>query len=294
MRTRICWWLVRTAARLLDEPERDVVHGDLVECNVGPGRALGQVIGLVLRRQAALWFDWRPWLTVLSVVIPIGLLLSHVSRWWGETTALNVARYWTLWDFRYLGYPGWRADLVRYAVISGMGFLALIGWSWTSGFVLARLSRQTLWLTATMLFVIVFAGTLGTLTTAHSHTAMAGRQHFIVFIAFPRLVRACLVMLPAVWGAYRGARGPSLPLVPTTVGVLLLVSATALYSHGLEGSIVFGRGAIPADAGPDGFVVSADDPRPLWFLSLVVIWPAAYVLAAAALERWRERAIAAR
>jgi len=237
MLTRICWSLAELVSRLLDPPEREVVRGDLTESGARPGRALLEVLGLVLRRQAAAWFDWRPWFTLASVVIPIGFLLSHASRWWGVTTAIDFANYWVLWDFSYLAYPGYRYDVIRMAV--------WIGAAW-------------------------------------------------IFVVSPRLVRTFLVTLPMVWGAYRGSRGAALPLGPTLLGVLLLAGASLLISQSLERSVVFGRGLVPQDPGPDGFVVSADDPRPWWPLSVVMMWPAAYVLAISTQQRWRGRVIAAR
>jgi hypothetical protein len=88
-------------------------------------------------------------------------------------------------------------------------------------------------------------------------------------------------------------RARSLPLIPIVVGVLLLATLTALASPGLEGSLVFGRGHIPGDPGPDGFVVSEDDPRPLWFLQIVMMWPAAYILATTGWQRWRGKHVPA-
>ena len=100
------WWLVDRVSCMLDEREREVVCGDLAECGSRPGRALREVLGLVIRRQAALWIDWHPWFAVLSAVIPLGLLLSHASRSWGVGAGINMANYWVLWDFSYLAYPG--------------------------------------------------------------------------------------------------------------------------------------------------------------------------------------------
>jgi hypothetical protein len=287
--TRVGWWLVDVASRLLDEPEREVVHGDLAECGCHAGRALREVLGLVFRRQAALWFDWRPWLIVASVVLPIGLLLSHASRWWGITSGINAANYWVLWDFSYLAYPGWRRDVIRMAVWTGGAWIALIGWSWTSGFVLGRISGRTMWLTVAMFAVVIFAGTWGTVTAAQ-RSPNPSLQYHAVFVVSPRLVRTFLVMLPFVWGAYHGSRDSSLRFVPTLLGVLVLASASFLVSQGLENSVVFGRGLVPPDPGPDGFVISADDPRPWWPLSVVMMWPAAYVLLVAGRERWRRYA----
>jgi hypothetical protein len=291
MTTRVSWWLVDVVSRLLDDREREVVRGDLAECSCHASRALREVFGLVLRRQAALWVDWRPWLTVAGVVIPIGLLLSHASRWWGVTSGINAANYWVLWDFSYLAYPGWRNDVIRIAVWTGAAWIALAGWSWTSGFVLGRISRRTMWLSVTLFAVIVFAGTWGTVTTAQ-RSPNPSLQYHVVFLVFPRVVRTFLVMVPLVWGAYRGSRNSSLPLIPTVLGVLVLASASFLVSQGLENAVVFGRGLVPSDPGPDGFVVSADDPRPWWPLSVVMMWPAGYVLLAASRERWRGRSLA--
>jgi hypothetical protein len=286
-------WLVDRVSSLLDEHDRDVVCGDLAECHSRTTNALREIVGLVIRRQATLWVDWRPWLAVVSVVIPIGLLLSHASRWWGVTTAINGVHYWTLWDVAYLAYPGWRADLTRIVVGTCIAFVALVGWSWTTGFVLGRLSRRTVWTTMTLLCLVVLTGTLGTITTAQARAATPTLQYHVVFVVFPRLLRTFLVMLPAVWGAYRGVRARSLPLIPIVVGVLLLATLTALASPGLEGSLVFGRGHIPGDPGPDGFVVSEDDPRPLWFLQIVMMWPAAYILATTGWQRWRGKHVPA-
>jgi hypothetical protein len=293
MMTRVCWWLVEMASRLLDQPERDIVRGDLAECGSRPGHALREVAGLVIRRQATLWVDWHPWLAVVSVVIPIGLLLSHASRWWGVTTAINGMHYWKLWDFAYLAFPGWRDDLIRIVVGTIVACAALVGWSWTTGFVLSRLSRRTLWTTMTLLCLVVLSGTLGTITTAQARAATPTLQYHVIFVVFPRLLRTFLVLLPAVLGAYRGVKPRSLPIVPTVVGVLLLTSLTALASHGLESSLIFGRGHIPTDPGPDGFVVSDDDPRPLWFLQFLMIWPAAYILATTSWQTWREKSLPA-
>src|SRR6185503_5510499 len=112
-------------------------------------------------------------------------------------------------------------------------------------------------------------------------------EYHVVFVVFPRLVRTFLVILPLLLGASRGAKSASLPLVPTLAGLCLLAGATLMVSQGLERALFFGRGVLPPDPGPDGFVVSADDPRPWWPLSFVMMWPAAYVLAVAGRRGWR-------
>jgi hypothetical protein len=56
---------------------------------VSGGRALAEVLGLVVRRQAGLWADWQPWVSVLAIALPIGLMLSHAARWWADAYAIR-------------------------------------------------------------------------------------------------------------------------------------------------------------------------------------------------------------
>jgi len=226
-----------------------------------------------------------------SVVIPIGLLLSYATRSWGGTSGTYISIYWRFWDFSYLAVPGWRRDVIDLAVRIGSECLALVGWSWTCGFVLGRVSRRTVWPTVLMFAVVVFFGTMGT-AVAGEPRGNPSLQYHVVFVVLPRFFRTFLVLLPAAWGAYRGSQASSLPLGPTVLAVVVLAGATFLVSQGLERSLVFG-GLVPADPGPDGFLVSADDPRPLWFLSLVMMWPAAFILAEASRERGMRRASSA-
>jgi hypothetical protein len=288
------WWsLANLASALLDEYEREVVRGDLAESGASGAQALREIAGLVVRRQAAAWLDWRPWLMVVSVVLPIGLLLSHASRWWGVSTANHVITYWTLWDFAYLGYPGWRRDLLRIIAGTSVASIALIGWSWTTGFVLGRLSRRALWVTLALFGLAVFAGTLGTVTTAQKYLTVPSLQYYVMFTMAPRLLRILLVMLPTVWGALRGAHKAPLPLGRTIVFVVLLAVVTSMASRGLEGSVIFGRGMMPSDPGPDGYMGSGDDPRPWWPLSLLVLWPAAYIVVTSGWQRRRGKSVLA-
>src|SRR6266849_1899138 len=59
MMTRVCWRLVDISSRILDPSEREAVRGDLVESGETSSQALREVLGLVVRRQAALWTHCR-------------------------------------------------------------------------------------------------------------------------------------------------------------------------------------------------------------------------------------------
>lgn len=285
---RIGWWAADKLSRLLEADERDAVRGDLTESGATGGRALRDVLGLVMRRQAALWIDWRPWLALVGVVAPLGMLLSHVSRWWADRSAIYAFLYVNNWTWAFLDSPGARRDLADVSTGVFLGYLTLIGWSWTSGFVLGSLSRRTLWVTATLFCLVVIGGTLGTTTTARANPFNAAVFSLPFYrVVFPRLLLTVLVLLPALWGMHRSLRRASLPLLPTIVGAVAIAILTAWAANGLENSVIFGRNVMPPDPGLDGVLGTADDPRPLRLLPLVMAWPVVFMVASASRRRWR-------
>ena len=280
---RIGGVLADLAATLLESQERDVVRGDLAECGVNGWRACLEVLGLVARRQAALWADWRPWLALVGVVLPIGVLLSHASRSWADSTALDISLYVRLWEWSYLQYPGWRHELFWSFESIALSAAALSVWSWTCGYMLASVSRRTVWVTAIVLALVVFLATLGTSTVARiTHDKFAGHFYGVVL---PRLFRAAFVMLPVLWGIYSRRKGVIRPTM-LFAGAALVITLTVLKSPGLENSLVWGRG-LYGHAGPDRTFGTSDDPRPLWPVALVMLWPTAYILATAMPNRQR-------
>ena len=158
---KVTRWLADRTTHLLDFDERDAVQGDITELRIADGQALLEVIGLVTRRQTRLWADWRPWLALVTAVVPLGIILSHVVRWWADGTAIYAWLYVNNWTWGFLASPGARADLAHYGGAIAVQYLALMAWSWTSGFVLGRLSRPTLWATGTLFALVVIVGTFG-------------------------------------------------------------------------------------------------------------------------------------
>jgi hypothetical protein len=74
--TNATWPFVEAAARLLEPPEREAALGDLFEAHESSWEGLLGVLGLLFRRQAALWNDWRPWLASFGVALPGSLQLG--------------------------------------------------------------------------------------------------------------------------------------------------------------------------------------------------------------------------
>ena len=65
--TQICWWLVDIVCRTFEPAERIAVRGDIAESGETATSALYDVAGLFVRRQAALWTDWKLWLTFVGL-----------------------------------------------------------------------------------------------------------------------------------------------------------------------------------------------------------------------------------
>ena len=142
--TRICWWLVAVLCRLLEPDEREVVLGDVAEAGETAAQALRGVLGLVVRRQAAFWKDWKPWLALVGVVAPFGILLSLLSRRVADGTAIPIWMYVNNWTWAYVSSSAFWLDLAHYAATITLQYLALACWSWTSGFALGVLSRRAI------------------------------------------------------------------------------------------------------------------------------------------------------
>jgi hypothetical protein len=177
--TSIGWSLVEAAARLLTRDEREAVLGDLLEARESRWSGLFGVLGLVFRREAALWKSWRPWLAGFGVALPSSFLLMGFS--------LSVS-----WSYLTLRCP---ELLQKSSLTLGSGSLVLlcqalllIGWSWTGGFVVGSLSRRTLWAST----LLCYSPCLFCLSRFRVES----------------LSRLCLVLflLPAVWGVHQGLR----------------------------------------------------------------------------------------
>jgi hypothetical protein len=271
---RIGWTLADLAAQCLEPHERDAVRGDLIETAATGRQALWQILGLVARRQAAHWAEWHPWFALLAVVLPLGILMSHASRWWADSSAMDIALYVRIWEWSYLTYPGWRRDVFEILWSLVLNGAALSAWSWTCGYLLASLSRRTVWVTAIVFALVVCFGTFGTSTVLRASSEKFATHFWGV--VFPRLFRAFFVVLPLLWGIHCRRRSIVQPTL-RVIGAAAVIVMTVLVAPRLEHSLVMGRGGYP-NAGPDRTVGTSDDPRPLWPISLIVLWPTAAIL----------------
>jgi hypothetical protein len=160
--------LVEVVSQLLEPREREAVLGDLAEAGENAWRGLRGVLGLVIRREGLLWKSWRPWLAAFGLSMPASFCLMGFS--------LTLS-----WSFQ-----SWMTGGRAVPVLAN-AFL-LTAWSWTGGFVVAWLSRRTLW-------VSILA------TCSPCLFCLARFRE-------SSLPRICLLLFlaPAIWGAWHGVR----------------------------------------------------------------------------------------
>jgi hypothetical protein len=196
------WATVLFAARLLDADEREAVLGGLEEVGETSWRGLIDILGLVARRQAGHWKNWRPWLAAFGLALPCSFALMGFS--------LSVSR-------SYL-------DLIGPTIFKATGitlghgffllfcnFLLLGAWSWTGGFVIGSLSRRTLWVSAALSFLPCL------FCLARFRIDSLSRLSLLLFLP------------PAILGVQRGLRIAEIKLgaaIALTAGITLLTIPT--------------------------------------------------------------------
>jgi len=192
--TGLGWAVVQGASRLLGRDDREAVMGDVAEACFGFGRALSDVLDLVIRRQVDLWKNWRPWIAAFALVLPCSLSLMGLSLSVSKTVA-QIA----------LHEKGAALPLVLLGPL-------LLGWSWAGGYVAGSLSKRTLWASA----VCCLLPCLFCLSRFHGQPV--SRYCLLLFV------------LPAIWGAWQGLRdwrAPRSLAIGVALGVTVLAVATA-------------------------------------------------------------------
>jgi len=230
--------------------------------------------------------------TLVGLVLPMGLVLSVVSRYW--TGAIDLWFYVNNWTWAYLDSPGARLDLALSIWNVSLGYLTLIVWSWTAGFAIGSLSRDAIWVNGVLFGLIVFGGTLGT-TTAGLLNPGNDAVFSLPFyrVALTMIVRIVVVVLPAASGMREGLRLTTLGVRQALACVVIVGTLTLLTAKRLAVSVIFGWWS-PSAAGP--VIRELWQWRGAWQLrlfSLVMSWPAAYLIARAAWQRWRQRTVSA-
>jgi len=230
--SRLCWWLVDVASLLLEPGERTVVCGDFAESGETAGQALRDVLGLVVRRQAAVWTDWRPWLALLGLVGVAGPCLSEALF------RFNVAIGQQVMAFRQYGVRSetgltFREDIVCFVCMA----LALVSWSWVSGFVLGSLSGCGLWLTGATFYLVVGNFFVARLMLDGSIRLQGNPS--VLFLLIRALIPlglgpGLLFLAVALWGARKGLQLRTLEIRQTVI-VAVTVTILSVLAFWTEG-----------------------------------------------------------
>ncbi|MDQ2711047.1 MAG: hypothetical protein M3Y24_02235 [Acidobacteriota bacterium] len=219
--------LANRISYLLDPAEREAVCGDLAETRSSGPAAFKNILGLVLRRQLALWTNWRPWLALLGIVLLVGFLLGKFLALFATGLFLQVGTY-----SKYgVHYQTGGVTAARDACHLTIWALNLCAWSWASGFVLASLSRRTLWLTAPLFYIAVqdafflYSLLVGSTIIGHPHPPLWALMLRRLLPLNPALL---LFLSVAIWGGYRGTRASSLSAKTATAFAALTFALVSL------------------------------------------------------------------
>jgi len=279
--------LVDFVSRGLDSAERDAVLGDLAESGESGARELAGVLGLVVRRQAELWKDWRPWVLLMLLILPLGLLLSVASQITARGSATYSWLYLNNWDWSLLQYREFWYELRDSLVVLSVRWVSLACWSWTAGFVLGSVSRRLLAANGVLICLTLL---LCGLFAAPEYLAYVfpdpgppdasdpvGALMFYGYV-FPLIVRIILVAAPCIWAMRQGSGMGKLP--PLVRAVILTTAIVALVA------MVMRQPGI-------GWVLKTYRYPEFWqsweirALQNVVYWPAAYLIGGLIVRRWR-------
>ena len=287
-RDRVLRGVVDIVSGMLDPTEREAVRGDLIESGETCTRALLSVLGLLIRRQAALWSNGRPWLVLVGLVLPLGTLLSLVSRNTASSSAIYIWFYANNWDWNLLALPaGFGTGLPNASLGVLISNLALVCWSWTSGLLLASVSRRTIWLNGILFCLMLLIGgslegpwLLGpSLPRQLASGFDPNRAVFAVWfyrVSFPLIVQAVLVFLPFVWGMRQGLR---LCKFPSLFRAILWATAFATLASLVTQDLVWWQLRVWT-------VIPLRYPRLPSLLPFAAVGPVTYLLSTAI---WRRR-----
>jgi hypothetical protein len=287
--SRTCWALVLWLSRGLDEDEREAVLDDLAESSESPTTAFHHMFGLVLRRQAAVWRNWRLWFIFAAVLPPLSLALCAISQ--------SAAHEFAVYTWMYANNGDW--SLLRsfgfWYVFAGAAtglihrLFTLACWSWCAGFLLGGLGKEVLRTSKALLVIFLAAcqfihapqrvmllmiGLYGLPHPALLADPNAPVTAITLYqLAFPWIVLTLVVALPALCGMQH--RKQALNVVPALRTALII------------GAVV-GILAIVPQAPGFGLLIGASGRRWLMHnreaaqkLSLLNYWAPLYVAAVA-------------
>ena len=278
--------MMATASLMLDSAERDAVCGDLAESGESGSQALREVLSLVVRRRAACLRGWRPWLTLVGLIVPMSVLVSLQSRRTADGTAIYLWLYVNNWDWTIIHNSGFWRELAQCAPGVLLSYLALACWSWTTGLLVGCFARRILWFSGAVFFVVALAVSVFGVPVFFDQILVLQRardfhNNAAVFLeafyrrVFPQCLQLILVVLPAWRGMLQGRR---MDRFPSSAQVFLLIAATAAVGTLVSTNLLWWQIRV-WDIWP------LRQPRLPSLLPLAIVGPTAYLLLAPLVRR---------
>jgi hypothetical protein len=280
---------------LLQPAEREAVLGDLAECGERGGRAIANVLGLVVRRHTAVLLDPRLWIAVGVLILPISLLLSMIAETTAREGAVYSWMYLNNWDWALIRNAGFWYVLREAATQFGIACVLLAGWSWSGGFLFGHLPNAILRASRNAFIVLLAAFQLADASGRFIQLMMyfhglplqplfpdpnapvTANGFYRMF--FPGIVLAVLVILPATSGIRQGNQ--ALLLGRKMRVVLLTAAATSLL-------------ILPVQVRGFGLLLNVSVREWFWHnrnvmhaLSFLACWPISYMIAMS-FKRYRQ------
>ncbi len=288
-------WLIKKITRTLEPDLQDAVVGDVAELKMHDRRAVYELLGLLLRRQAPLWKTWQPWLALLGIVGPVGVLLSKISIGLVSGLARQALVYWQYG----VPYSSGLTETQEFETVACVS-LAIICWSWVDGFVLGTLSGDTLYVNGTLFCLIWFCLCGPLFTLLYLLLLLLNALHlvtlkvlllrnptfpeFIIFAVLRLTLEALLFLLPSLAGMRQARRGRKLGIQRT----LLLTAAVAALT-----ALVTWMGGWQQTALEKWSEGTWNPGGPPWHERLVpllvVSWPVLYLLAILGVQPWSSK-----
>ncbi len=206
--TRFLDWV----SRFLEEDDREAVLGDMAEVGAGLATSTLSIVDVVLRRELAGWRSWTPWFTSIGVVLPCVLSLIVVAKNFADGSAIYLWLFANNSDVELLRQPGFWSGLGDCLPLLIVPAVAVLSWSWCSGYVIGAASRRTRRSSGILVCVLIlFALTGWTPSVPHaviSEQARAFLGNAAVFRnefyrdVLPRLILLALVLFPVLRGIH--------------------------------------------------------------------------------------------
>jgi hypothetical protein len=294
--SRKCWILTLSLASTLEEADHDAVIGDLTESCESGRRALTSVLGLVVRRQVAIWKDSHLWIVFLFVLLPVCFALCDVAQGVAGESAVYTWMYANNWDWGLAQTGGFWYVFADAAWRLSLDCLMVACWSWSAGLLLGRLPNKAkpnmrgafVPLLVFFQFVnapqrwwhfwMVLSG-VPSLPSVDTNAPVTALTFYRVI--FPLVFLGIFVALPALWGM---SQQQTLSARHRLRGLLVLGACASVLTMLLR--VPPGLGFL---LGASGMHWLSQHPSAMRLLTLLAYWPILYLVAVGVRHFWSRR-----